>query len=251
MPIAKTERGKIFYKDYRKETNTTPLVLIHGAGGNYQDWPIELRKDAGAIALDLPGHGQSPQPARTKVDDYTADIVALFDVLEIESAIIAGHSMGGAIAQTIALDYPQYAKGLILIGTGAKLEVNSSIINGFMEKPEETARLVMRWAWAKHISEEIREESIHKLLETPTEVTHGDYIACNDFDVRERLGEITVPTLILAGTVDKMTPLALSQELAENIPNATLALIENGGHMFPLEQPEKIRDLVVLWMKTR
>jgi pimeloyl-ACP methyl ester carboxylesterase len=250
MPIEKTERGEIFYKDYRKEKNDTPLIMLHGAGGNYQDFPIEIRRDIGAIALDLSGHGQSLVPARTSVNDYAADIVALLDALKIERAIIAGHSMGGAIAQIIALDYPQSVKGLILVGTGAKLKVNSAIINGIVAKPEETSRLIMKWAWANHISDEIKEQSALKLLETPIEVIRGDYLACNSFDVLERLGEITAPTLILAGTVDKMTPLDLSKTLADKIPDATLELVENGGHMLLLEQPEKTRGLIISWLKT-
>lgn len=250
MPIIRTERAEIFYKDYRKEKNDIPLVLIHGAGGNYQNWPVEIRREIGAIALDLSGHGQSLLPARTTIGDYVADIVALFDALKIKKAIIAGHSMGGAIAQMIALDFPQLVKGLILVGTGAKLNVNPAIINGIIEKPEETARLIMKWAWAKYIPDEIKEQSALALLETPTEVTRGDYLACNGFNVINRLGEITAPTLILAGTVDKMTPLDWSETLLEKIPNATLEMIENGGHMFPLEQPEKTRDLILSWMKT-
>lgn len=249
MPLIKTERAEIFYKDYRKDKNETPLVLIHGAGGNHEAWPIELRENANVIAFDLTGHGESPLPARTIVADYAADIVALLDALAIESAIFAGHSMGGAIALTLALDYPQYVKGMILVGTGAKLSVNPAIINGMQDKPEETLGLIVKWQWAKHITDEVKAESKCILMNTPFDITRGDFLACDGFDVRDRLGEIAAPTLILAGTHDKMTPFDWSKTLVENIPSARLEMIESGGHMIQLEQPEKTRDVIVLWIK--
>lgn len=249
MPIIKTERAELFYTDYRKDKNAAPLLLIHGAGGHHEDWPLVLRESANVIAVDLAGHGKSPVPARTSVADYAVDMISLLDALEIEQAIIAGHSMGGAISLSLALDYPQRVKAMILVGTGAKLAVNPTIINGLLDKPEETARMVIKWAWAKHIPDKIKEESVQELLKTPVEIIRGDYLACDGFDVRERLGEITIPTLILAGTQDKMTPFDWSKTLVDNIPNAKLEMIENGGHMFPLEQPEKIRDVIISWIE--
>ena len=148
--------------------------------------------------------------------------------------------MGGAIALSLALDYPQQLKKLVLVGTAAKFNVNPALIEGLSKSPEETAKLIVKWEWSKATPESIREQSLKRLLETPAEVIQGDYIACNAFDVTERLGEIALPTLVLIGTEDRMIPPEESRFLAEAIPKAELSLFEAGSHMFHLEQAEAV-----------
>jgi len=107
MPFIPTTRTPVFIADHREPGSTrAPTLLIHGAGDSRLIWPGSLRRlpEADAIALDLPGHGKSPGPARDQVEDYAADVIALLDALRIDRAVLCGHSMGGAIAQQIALD---------------------------------------------------------------------------------------------------------------------------------------------------
>ena len=159
MPIIRTKRGEIHYKDYRKEKNESPLLLIHGAGGIYLDWPIQLRRDAEAIAFDLAGHGKSSAPSHRSIEEYAADTAAFIESIQLEKVIVAGHSMGGAIAQILALDYPHLLKGLILVGTAPFFHVNPAIITGLVENPEETAKLIVKWQWAKRVPESIKEQA--------------------------------------------------------------------------------------------
>lgn len=251
MPLANTSHGEIHYKDYRSEdTKTPPLLLIHGAGGTYHNWPPQIRRGLGAIAVDLSGHGGSPPPGRQTIAAYAADIVALLDMLEIKQAVIAGHSMGGAIAQYLALEHPAYVRGLMLLATGARLPVNDVILNGIIEKPRETAELLMKWMWAKHLRDQYAAQGVELLLEIPVEVIRDDYLACHAFNVLDRLHEISKPTLILAGTIDKMTPLAWSQQLASGISGSLLIPIDNGGHMFVLEQPDVVTEVMRKWLAT-
>jgi pimeloyl-ACP methyl ester carboxylesterase len=251
MPMLETARGTFFYKDYRKEgLSHPPIVLIHGAGGVYLDMPIALRKTMQAIAFDLSGHGRSAGEGRRQIHDYTQDVVALLDALNIETAIIGGHSMGGAIAQTIALDFADRVAGLMLFGTGAHLSVNQSIIDGLTNDFEKTCAMLIKWEWHKSAPESYRQQGLERLLKTPAQITSNDFLACNDFDVRERLGEIDVPTLVLAADTDKMLPLAHSEFLADNIPHAELVVLENAGHMFTLEQPDKVVEMVQEWVNT-
>jgi pimeloyl-ACP methyl ester carboxylesterase len=88
------------------------------------------------------------------------------------------------------------------------------------------------------------------MAETPPEVIAGDYAACDAFDVRERLGQITAPTLVVGGTADQMTPLKYAEFLAEKIPGAKLARIEGAGHMVMLEQPELVAQHVEQFLAT-
>lgn len=249
MPLVETARATLFIKDYRKKGFTgTPIIIIHGAGGMYQDTPSQLRRDLQCIALDLAGHGRSPEPSRTTITDNTADIVALMDTLSIKRTILIGHSMGGAIAQQLALDFPDRVAGLVLLGTAAKLKVSSQIINGIINHTEATAQLIMNWMWADGVPEHYIEQGIERLLDLPAEVIQRDYIACNHFDVRDRLQEITVPVLVVAGSADKMVNPVWSEYLADNISNATYKVLADAGHMFPLEQPQQLVIILQQWM---
>lgn len=251
MPSLQTARGELFYADHRQaDSDATPVLFVHGAGASHLDWPPELRRlpEANAIAPDLLGHGKSPGPGRRSIADYAADMVALLDALHLPRAIIAGHSMGGAIAQQMALDHAERVQGLVLIGTGAKLIVNDMILNGIRENPAETAALISRWAWAKDTPDAIRQQSTQRLLATDPDVTYGDYLACNGFHVVQRLSQITAPTLVIGGTADKMTPFKLSEALAQAIPNARLVPIANGGHMMMLEQPQTVAQALQAWL---
>jgi len=254
MPLIETTTGSLFFADHRAaESPYPPVVLVHGAGGSHLDWPPQLRRlpKASVIAVDLPGHGKSPGPGRNSVSAYAADIIALLDLLKIPQAIIAGHSMGGAIAQTMALDHTGRVAGLILVGTGARLRVHPDILQRFLAEPEAIAALFKDWMWGENAPDSLRQTGYEQLLKTPPEVTHGDYHACNVFDVMERLGQITAPTLIIGGTADKMTPLKYAAHLQTHIPNSQLVTVEGGGHMMALEQPELVAQAIQDWLTSR
>lgn len=248
MPLVETKRGKIWFADHRS-SDKIPLLLIHGAGASHLDFPGELRR-LNSIAPDLPGHGKSPGAGRDTVADYAADIVALLDALNIHQAVITGHSMGGAVAQTIALEDPQRVKGLVLLATADYLPVNPTILGGVLTDTKATLQMIIKWEWAKTAPDELKQKALVQLMQTDAKVIHGDYLACSRFDVRGRLAAVNLPALIIGGTVDKMTPAAWLEELSQSLPNARLHLIEGGGHMMMLEQPAKVAGFVKDWLET-
>ncbi|MCB9450172.1 MAG: alpha/beta hydrolase [Anaerolineaceae bacterium] len=252
MPQIETTQGSIWYADHRDPTAHRPVtVMIHGAGGTHLDWPAELRRlpEANAIIPDLPGHGKSPGSGHQSVAAYTASITALLDALHIQQAVIAGHSMGGAIAQTLALTQPDRVLGLILVGTGAKLGVHPDILNGVLTEMSRTMGLLMRGYWGETPqNEQLFRLSQQRLLEFNPTVLFNDYSACNAFDIRDRIAEIQKPTLIIGGTNDNMTPLKFSQYLHDHIAGSELAVVETGAHMMMLEQPQFVADSVQKWL---
>ncbi len=226
----------------------SPLVLVHGAGGSHLDWSPALRR-VSQLVVDLPGHGKSPAPGYETISAYAA---AVMDLLAFAMPgvrpVIAGHSMGGAIAQMLALDFGERIAGLILVGTGAKLSVHPDILGRVREHPEEVGRLLHAWLWGDAAADEMRDLGYAQFMKTPPEVIYGDYLACNTFDVRARLSEIRVPTLVIAGSADRMTPPKYSAYLKDNIAGAELVTIEGGGHMMALEQPEAVSTVVRDWL---
>jgi len=228
-----------------------PVVLIHGAGGNRLVWPAALRRLPGATvyALDLPGHGRSGGAGRERIGDYAADLVGFLDGVGEERAVLIGHSMGGAIAQTVALTAPERVSGLVLLSTGARLKVSPSILEGLQRDFRAVVRLTAEWAWGPGADPALVAEGQRAMEETGPQVLLGDFLACDRFDVRERVGEIRAPTLVATGSEDRMTPPRFGRWLADNIPGARFLLVEGAGHFLMLERPREVAAAVEAFLR--
>jgi pimeloyl-ACP methyl ester carboxylesterase len=250
MPYAETEQGNLFYTLRKAAAGLPTLVLVHGAGGTRLHWPAELRRLAGAsvYTLDLPGHGRSTGKGCNTIEGYTAAVAAFLRAVDIGPAVIVGHSMGGAIAMTLALDFDR-ATGAVLVGTGARLRVAPAILGGISSNFEQSVKLITRFAWSQGAYPKLIELGKRALLDTGPDVLLGDLTACDRFDVMERLGEIRVPTLVISSSADQLTPVKYGRFLAEHVPDARLVVIENAGHMMMLEQPNRVAEAVQKFLK--
>jgi len=251
MPLLETANGSIWYADHRDPTLHRPVTLVmHGAGGTHLDWPAEIRRmpELNAIIVDLPGHGKSTGAGRNSIGAYASDMLALLDSLKLQKVILAGHSMGGAIAQTIALQHPDRVLGLILIGTGAKLGVHPDLLSGMVNETTRTISALVSMYYGTPVNENLQRRSQQRLGEFNPVTLYNDYVACNAFDLRQQINQIHVPTLIIGGSQDKMTPFKFSTYLNEQINGSHLERIEGGGHMMMLEQPELAAEAVRKWL---
>jgi pimeloyl-ACP methyl ester carboxylesterase len=233
----------IFYFSHGEQTPTRPpLVFIHGAGGTHLHWPPQARRIDGyrIHAIDLPAHGKSNGIGSQTIAGYARSVVDFLDLLKINAAVIVGHSMGGGIALSLALDFPKRVLGLGLVGTGARLRVAQQILDGASraETFPNAVTLINDWEFSPSVRPRLKELARQRMAEIRPAVLHGDFTACNAFDVMDRLGEITVPTLILCGADDRMTPPKYSEHLHGQIAGSKFAAIPNAGHMAMLEQPE-------------
>jgi len=257
MPYVETTRGSLFYTVNQEPADTgsrltapevgaTSLVLVHGAGGSRLHWPAELRRlpEATVYTLDLPGHGRSEGPGCDTIDGYAQVVTAFLNAVDTRQAIIVGHSMGSAIAQTLALEVANRVAGLVLLGAGARLRVAPAILEGIRDDFQTSVELITRFAWSPGAPPALTELGRQALLETSPDVLAGDFIACDRFDVMKRLGEIKAPTLVIAGSADQLTPVKYARFLVEHIPDARLAVIEGAGHMMMLERPAEVANAV-------
>lgn len=251
MPRLKISDQEIYFAVRgNKHSSHAPFVFIHGAGDSHLVWNGQLAacaRIASAFALDLPGHGHSTGAGRATILDYAIAVREFLDGLEMERAILIGHSMGGAIAQMVALESSERVAGLALVGTGAKLRVAPHFLEGIQNDFENTARLLVENYFVPDTAPSFKEKSLRQLLATGNVVTHNDFAACDAFDVRARVSSITAPTLVICGRGDKMTPLKSSEYLARAIPHARLVVIENAGHMVMLEQAGEFSAAVTRW----
>jgi pimeloyl-ACP methyl ester carboxylesterase len=230
--------------------NKTPagpvLLLIHGAGGSHLDWPREIQRLPGfdVYNLDLPGHGRSPGPGRSSIGHY-ADIVAVFlELLDLREVTIAGHSMGGAIALTLALRQQPRLSKMIILNSGAKLSVAPALMETVLSNPKQAAETVVRMSWGVDMSQEVIKLGLHNMLQVDGQVLHGDFLACDQFDMRVYLDQIRTPTLIISGSEDQMTPERFGHFLVKGIAGAQLVIIEGTGHFSMMEKPQEVATVM-------
>ena len=241
MPFTNIANQKIYYAE--AGAHGTPIVLVHGSGANHLAWGLQMRplaQVARVIALDLPGHGKSDLPGRTTVDAYRDVVLGLLDTLKIDRAVIAGHSLGGAIAQTLALSHSDRVAGLGLVGTGARLRVLPAILDGILTDFEPTTEFVIDHAYSAGQDVSMRARALAELRACPAQVTHDDYAACDAFDIIARISEIRAPTIAICGKQDVMTPPKYSEFLCAKISGARLVVIDNAGHSVMIEQAAQV-----------
>jgi pimeloyl-ACP methyl ester carboxylesterase len=227
-----------------------PLVLIHGAGGTHMHWPAALRRlpDWNVYSLDLPGHGKSAGPGCRSIGGYREAIYGFCQALTLDRIVLAGHSMGGAIALDFARHFPGRTAGLVLVGTGARLRVAPALLEGLRDDFPRTAQLIADWTHDRDAPQQLKRLYRHRLLENEPQVVLGDFQACDNFDLREQVAAIQAPALVICGSNDIMTPPRLSEALAATLPHARLVMIPQAGHMLPLERPEELADAVISFL---
>lgn len=243
MPYVTVAGERIFYAQQTgDEAGKDNLLFVHGTGENHRFWAHQLKalKEADSYALDLPGHGRSEGRGFKTIAAYCDFLPSLLKALALEKAILVGHSMGGAIALDFALRHPTRTEGLILVGTGARLRVAPAILSGILADFDAAMDLICEWAYGPSAPEGLMRQGRRQMRQTPREVLHGDFVACDAFDVMADLERIGCPTLVICGTQDKLTPPKYSAYLRDHIPGAELVLVEGTGHMIMLERPEKV-----------
>lgn len=230
-----------------------PVVLIHGAGGTALHWPPKIRRLPGyrVYAVDLPGHGRSEGVGEQSISGYAERLVRWADEVGLARAVWVGHSMGGAIAQQLALSHPDRVVALGLVGTGARLRVHPLILEGTAKEATfpSTVETIVAWSFAPQTDQGLKTLAARRMAETRPAVLYGDFLACDRFDIRDQLSAITCPTLVICGAEDRMTPPRYAAFLAEHIPNAELVIIPEAGHMVMLERPEEVAQALLAFLE--
>lgn len=256
MPIIKSNGKQIGYvtgSGGMQEGRRT-LVFVHGSGGDHLLWNYQrqfFEKSYNVVAVDLPGHGEAGVEGEDVVGAYAKHLLNLLRALPGDIYCLIGHSLGGAIVQKFALLYPQHVEALVLVGTGARLRVLPEILDGVQQKFEETVRLICGYAFSKRSSRDLIEKGIETMLQARPAVLYGDFAACDRFDIMGQVGTIRVPTLVVCGGDDVLTPPKYAQFLGENIKGSRVEIIEGAGHMVMIEKPEKFNTRVMEFLQSQ
>ena len=228
------------------------LALSHSLACRYEMWDEEVRrlsKRFKVLAYDSRGHGESGAPAMPYTLDMIADdIKGLFDHLGIRSAHWIGLSMGGVFGLATALKYPGIFDSIVLADTSSKLSPEG--VQAFKDrvaavragKSMEVMVEPTLKRWFKDSFRARKPDLMKRVAEwirtTPLEGYVGTSAAIPTIDVQHRLGEITVPVLVLVGADDIAMPVSMAETLHRNLPDARLVVIPDAGHLSNLEQPE-------------
>lgn len=234
-----------------------PLVFLHGLGWDHLLWQSATRRFAGAyrvIAGDTRGHGESDKPAgpytiATFADDWHGALAAL----GVRDACLVGFSQGGMIAQWLAVRHPEDVGALCLVSTSCRVDP------GVREKLEERIRIarVEGAAAAAHAAAgsvfssgyaAAHPDAIERFVAWRAAMAQEPLFEATragvGFDVSKELARVSVPTLVVYGDEDALTPPAVVKQVAAAVPGAELIGVPGAGHMIPVEQPERFEQIV-------
>lgn len=273
MPHVNSNGIQLYYEDTDPENakGLKPLVLISGLGYGLWVWHKmvpHLAEHFRVIRFDNRGAGQTDKPEGAYTAQMlAADAVGLLDALEIEKAIIFGHSMGGFIAQAIAIDYPQRVEQLILSATNfggpnhAPITPEAlAVLTNREGDPVDLVKRGVTVACSPGFAEknpEVLQELVDYRLSNPvppaayqSQFAIGVALMPEEAAFEQHLPKVTAPTLILFGQHDKVVPPMNAELLAKQLPNASIAILPDAGHLYPMEAPEVAAKTVIDALKS-
>jgi pimeloyl-ACP methyl ester carboxylesterase len=232
------------------------LLFVHGSGGDRRVWNGQLRlaDEFPVVALDLSGHGDSPdiaaEPGYESLAAYVTDAVAVAEAEDVD--VLVGNSLGGAVIQRALLDRDVAVEGAVLAGTGARLAVFDDLLRWLDSEFERAVEFLHGADRLFHdADEDLLDRSRAAMYDAGRAVTERDFLTCHEFDVRGDVDRIDVPTLALCGEYDRLTPPRYHEYLVDEIPDAELAIVEDAAHLAMLEQPRAFSGALVDFLDRR
>jgi 3-oxoadipate enol-lactonase len=248
----------------------TPIVLSHGVTLSVRTWIRQLEtlpaEGFRVVAFDHRGHGGSTLgESGFSIDNLGDDIRSVVEGLDLHDAVLVGHSMGGIAVQSFLLRHPEIAaervKGVVLLSTLARVPlsgVRAKALRGFIDRlsqlaPDSTRLwaspnvgfVLARLGFGRDPKPSHVELVRRMMLECAADTRRESPRALLGLDLTARLPEVRIPTLVISGSADVITPPAEARRLAALIPGARLEIVSGGGHMLMLERTELIDRLIV------
>lgn len=259
----KTANGVDLY--YELQGDGPPLAMIQGLGYSSKFWfkqVPKLKQQLQLIPFDNRDVGQSEMVGEVyEIEDMARDLKELLGKLGFDHAHILGLSMGGYIAQHLAVDWPELVDKLILISTHSGgpeyLNATENLWEEILDVEGLTEREIYRKGYRYSVTKDFfdNQEEIEKLVDMriedsqPPAAYQRQFQAASGFDLTDRLVEIESDTLILAGDEDRVVPTQFAEQLEQGIPSAKLELIEGAAHLVHLERPDRLNSLILDFLK--
>jgi 3-oxoadipate enol-lactonase len=234
-----------------------PLVFLHGLGWDHTLWQSATARFAGAyrvVAGDTRGHGQSDKPAGPyTIATFAEDWHGALAALSMRGACLVGFSQGGMIAQWLAIHHPEDVGALCLVSTACRVnpavreKLEERIRIARAEGAQAAARAAAQSIFSKGYAD-AHPEAIRHFVEWRAAMEQEPLFeatrAGGGFDLSSDLGGVSVPTVVVYGDEDALTPPAVVKEVAAAVPGAELVAVPGAGHMIPVEQPRRFEEIV-------
>lgn len=245
---------------YEHDGQGTDLVLLHGLGGTLHDWDRfipDLSRYHRVLRWDVRGFGASGKPAGPYSPQlFARDLAGLIRTLGITKTHVAGISMGGVIAQRFTLDYPEFVSSLTLMSTSSEVGEaaqkawgkTADIIEqrGFSSSTE-FAQRVFAPSFVKNAPQEVQ-AMVERTATNDPRAYAAAARAIGSYNWTAELRRIQVPTLILQGCEDQLTPPGGSIKLSRGIPRSRLLMIPDCGHVIPVEKPALFQQTLLAFL---
>ena len=219
------------------------IIFLHGSGCSADVWAHQTASFENSVAINFPGHPDGE--ALVSIAEMADWLASFIKDQQLQDVVLAGHSLGGAVALQTALLKIEPVKALILIGTGARLKVMPQILVSLSQLVEAKADIPDSFFMANQkIDEPLKGIVNASLKANGASVLLTDFKACDHFDVMEDLPDIRLPVQIIVGEADSMTPVKYAKYMDEQLPNSQLHIIEKGTHMVFAEQPKAVNHLM-------
>lgn len=230
------------------------LVFCHGFTTTGEFWRNQIglfSRDHRVVVPDLPGHGRSASPRSRQytIDAFVDDLALVFDQLCVNDAILVGLSMGGTIAQRFALKHGDRLRALVLVGAtphglGPDVAVENVLAAIRRLGVVAASQTVIDRSFGSMASAELLAFAREQVAQTPEFVACEAIVSLNAADSRKQLARLALPTLVVCGEEDAITPPAESHALVHGIPGAILQMVPGAGHFPMLEQPEHFNEIL-------
>lgn len=221
------------------------LLFVHGAGCTGAVFDAQIGAFTDAHAPNLPGHLSAGSPQ--SIAEFADAIDAYVRDRDLRDVVVAGHSMGAAIAIETALRKPAWLRAAVLIGGGARMRVAPAFLEGFENDFESTARTIAGYFFADDAPHRI-EAAVTMMRRVGQAQTVRDFRACDAFDALERLGDIQVPVLAVSGAADKLAPAKHAAALAGRVLGAQARIVPQAGHFVMAERPAETNEVIAAFL---
>jgi 3-oxoadipate enol-lactonase len=256
MPYATVGDARIYYE---VEGEGPSVCLVHPVGLDSGCWDAQVAALAPrfrVLRVDLRGHGQSDaSPPAYSLSDFAADVHALLRQLGLAPAHLIGLSLGGMVAQVLALEHPADVRSLVLADTNSTLPPEAR--RAMVERGEAARRggmanildsTLSRWFTPGFMGSEVVSRTRTRLLTDDVDGWATAWRAISELDTEPRLPEIRVPTLVIIGENDLSVPVSRARAMADSIPGAAFHVVAGAPHMAPLERPELFNPPVLAFL---
>jgi pimeloyl-ACP methyl ester carboxylesterase len=226
------------------------LIFLHGSGAYGGVWRYQTEYFPDSDAIDLPGHLQGQ--TLNSVEEYVDWLREYVRGKGYRDVVLVGHSLGGAIALMYAIKYPQELKGIVIIGSGARLRVHPM----YLATLEEAIKGGNLQEWYQQMvaghrltPEDYKGEVVEKRKAIGPAVMLNDFLCCDKFDLMDRVQEIKLPALIICGELDMMTPVKYANYLGTRLTNSRVMIIPQATHLVFAEKPEAVNEAIEDFVK--